>query len=537
MSGEKPFYVRKASGLIRKVSGKDVLFYNMFQINLTYVLYLIFSWVNYPGSSMEWAIIICIIGSSAMTLVYAMYSIIFPRSGAEYVYLTRSLPPALGYIFSWNNVVWQIWFTGANAAMISFGAISPLLTSLGLITDNQNLLSLALWTETPLAIFIIGETIILFFGLLLALGMKKYFALQKALFALAIAGFAIGAILMLMTSQVTFISRFNQFMSPFTGESDTYHTIINTARQEGLTLGVPISVLPTLKLTIWVFLAMGFCVLSSSFAGEVKKIKKSQTFGMLFSVLIAGLIFIVWTSLGQKTFGADFIQSITYLDMYAPQASIFPTTPWLSLFAGLLTDNIVLSTTVLLGFFSMSLLLPVVTFIYASRAILAWSVDRLTPDKLGEVSEKYHTPIYTILVIVIASTIFNALYAIAGDQPILINILMWGIFGMTLTFFATVLAGAFFPYFKKEFYKGSPAQIEIAGIPVMTIAGIIAAIYTASMIYWFLVEEMVGTNTPEALATIATNFIIGAIVYHLLKWLRRRQGINVELAYKEIPIE
>jgi amino acid transporter len=420
--------------------------------------------------------------------------------------------------------------------MVSFGAVSPMLTGMGLLTGNQSLLSAALWTESALGIFIIGTLVILFFAALLILGMKAYFNFQKAMFVVAMAGFILGVIVMAATSQGEFISKFNHFMSAFTEESDAYHTIIKTAEQEGYSWA-PFSTLATLKLTIWVYLSMGYCVLSSSFAGEIKNVKKSQPIGMASGVLVAGAIYILWSTFGQSAFGADFIRAISYLDMNAPQASIFPTMPWLSLFAGLVAPNIILSLIIFLGFFAMSLLLPAVCMVYSSRGILAWSIDRLTPDKLGEVNEKYHSPVNTILVVTIGGIIFNAMYAFAGDTPILVNILMWAIFAMTFSFGATTLVGAFFPFYKKHFYKGSAGDINIAGIPLMTICGIIASIYIGSMIYWFATEPYVGTNSPEAIAVIILVFVVGAIFYYAFKSWRRKQDIDVELAYREIPIE
>jgi amino acid transporter len=391
--------------------------------------------------------------------------------------------------------------------------------------------------SSPLGIFIIGEVVVLFFGLLLAVGMKQYFMFQKIMFVVGIVGFALGVAVMLANSQATFISRFNQFMSGITAEPDAYHAIINTARQQGFTPGAPFSLLQTGKLMVWVFLGMGFVALSSSFAGEIKNVQRNQMLGMVGAALVAGFAFIIWTQAAEMTFGTDFIQSVGWLSTNAPGKSIFPTTPFTSLFAAILTNNMLLTAIIMLGFFSWSVLLPGVCFVYSSRAILAWSLDRLAPNILGEVSEKYHTPINTIVLIVVLGTVFNALYASPGSLGGMLTISLWGTLGLALTFFATCVAGTVFPYVRKEFYKGSAAEMDVGGIPVMTIAGIIASVYVGGVIYFFLTESAYGVNTPIALGGLAAVFIVGAILYEALKWHRRRQGIDVELAYKEIPIE
>ena len=49
-------------------------------------------------------------------------------------------------------------------------------------------------------------------------------------------------------------------------------------------------------------------------------------------------------------------------------------------------------------FWTVTVWLPI-NFLAATRAILAWASDGLFPGKLSEVNERYHTPIYTIVVI------------------------------------------------------------------------------------------------------------------------------------------
>ena len=192
---------------------------------------------------------------------------------------------------------------------------------------------------------------------------------------------------------------------------------------------------------------------------------------------------------------------------------------------------------VLIGVVFMSILLPGTCFVYCTRALLAWSIDRLVPDKLSKVSERYHSPVNTILVVTVLALVANAIYVFSGAIPTLLSLQMWTVFACTFTFFATVLVGTFFPYFRRKFYEGSAGSVEIAGIPVMTIAGAAATIYIGAMIYFFLTDSYVGTNTPPALALVALSFVTGAIFYYAFRWWRKKQGIDVELAYKEVPIE
>jgi amino acid transporter len=536
MAQDKGFYVRRASGLVREVSGMDVLFYNVFMIGLPVIMLLALNWIAYPGSDMVWSIVICIVGGLGMTTVYSLYSAVFPRSGAEYVYLTRSLPPVLGFLFSWNSVVFNTYFVGFTAALVSFSAVSPLLTCLGLVTGSESLIAAARWTESSMGILIIGTLVIVFYALLLIRGMKVYFTYQKVAFVIAILGFVVGIVVLAMTTQNAFALKFNHLMSNFTTVPDPYNSIIETAKANGYEWA-PFSAWQTLRLSIWMYISLGYCVLSSSFAGEIKNVRRSQLVGMMGGVLLAGMIFIGWAFFGERALGGDFLRGITYLVFAAPQASIFPTLPWLSLFASIAADNIALGAIIFIGVFVGSLVLPGAEMVYVSRNILAWSIDRLTPDKLGVVDQRYHTPVNAIILVAVGGIIVNAIFAFAGQVPILLSILMWGEFAIAFTFGATCLVGMLFPYIKREFYKGSAAQIEIGGVPVMTIGGIVGTIFIGTMIYLYMTDDFIGANTPAAYSTIALSFIVGALFYYTLKWKRKKEGIDISLAYKEVPIE
>ena len=536
MTQEKGFYTRRASGLVREVSGLDVLFYNVFMIGLPVIMLLALNWIAYPGSDMVWSIVICIIGGLGMTIVYSLYSAVFPRSGAEYVYLTRSLPPVLGFLFSWNAVIFNTYFVGFTAALVSFSAMSPLLTCLGLVTGSESLIAAAKWTESSMGILTIGTVVIVFYALLLIRGMRIYFTYQKVAFVIAIVGFILGIVVLAVTTQSAFVAKFNQLMSAFTTEPDPYNSIIQSAKANGYEWA-PFSAWQTLRLSIWMYISLGYCVLSSSFAGEVKNVRRSQLVGMMGGVVFAGVIFTGWAFFGERALGGEFLRSITYLVFYAPQANIFPTLPWLSLFASIAANNIALSAIIFVGVFVGSLVLPGAEMVYVSRNILAWSIDKLTPDKLGVVDQKYHTPVNAVILVAVGGIIVNAIFAFAGQVPILLSILMWGEFAMAFTFGATCLVGMLFPYFKREFYKGSAAQIEIAGIPVMTIGGIVGTIFIGTMIYLYFTDDFIGANTPPAYATIILSFVVGALFYYAFRWKRHREGIDIGLAYKEVPVE
>ncbi len=55
----------------------------------------------------------------------------YPRSGAEYVFLSRSLHPAVGFAVSFIFTFWQIFYVGLNGAFLSIYAIQSTIAAIG----------------------------------------------------------------------------------------------------------------------------------------------------------------------------------------------------------------------------------------------------------------------------------------------------------------------------------------------------------------------------------------------------------------------
>jgi amino acid transporter len=101
-----------------------------------------------------------------------------------------------------------------------------------------------------------------------------------------------------------------------------------------------------------------------------------------------------------------------------------------------------------------------------------------------------------------------------------------------------LLAGVFFPYRRKDIYEKSPiANKKIAGIPIMSVAcglGFIAAM----LFYMNLFYDSFAAGHAWHSNYILIGWFVGGFVIYWVMWAwRRRQGVNVDLAFKEIPIE
>jgi amino acid transporter len=531
MADSKTF-VRRASGLVREVSAFDVLFYNIGLISIGYALFMFLFWASYPGASLEVAIVISIILGLFQGLTYALLAAAYPRSGADYVYVSRILNPALGFSMSWTWWVWFIFSTGLNAWTVGIWGVSPFLGGMGLLTNSQNLISMGTWAATPNGLFTIGGIAVVLMTLLLISGNKSYFLYQKVVFAIAILSTLVVIVLMATTSQATFIARFNALAQPYSNATDTYHSIINSASQGGYTVNAPYSSLQTVFFFVWPWFAIGYCFLSASFSGEVKGVKKSQLFGMLGSAVICGIIFLLLASLGGRVFGYNFLGATAYLMLNNPTALTIPVTPWYNLLGALLTDNVAVSAFILFGWLMWFILVLGTSFLYTTRVAFAWGIDNMAPRAFAYVSPRFRTPVTTIIIGGIGSIIF-----LAGLSYTTYLGILSGTIGFGIAIIVASIAAVVFPFVRKDLYKRSGINYELAGIPVISIAGGVNVVSNLVILYIILTDARAGANSPTSIMTVFGIFVMGFVLFYAIRAVRKRQGIDVDLLFKEVPVE
>jgi hypothetical protein len=172
-------FTRASSGLVRQVKAQDVAYYGIQQIALSYIVFIVLAWGAYPGSSMPLASVIAMFGGLAMGICYAMFATLYPRSGGEYVYLSRTLFPVVGSIVSFSFALWETFYTGINGAFFSLYSMSPFLAALGLQTHSSGLLSASDWFAGSWGIFIGGSALIVGLTWLQIRGAGVYFRWQR----------------------------------------------------------------------------------------------------------------------------------------------------------------------------------------------------------------------------------------------------------------------------------------------------------------------------------------------------------------------
>ena len=86
-------------------------------------------------------------------------------------------------------------------------------------------------------------------------------------------------------------------------------------------------------------------------------------------------------------------------------------------------------------------------------------------------------------------------------------------------------------------FESSPATIRIGKIPVMSLVGLANAIFMVVFIYENFTDGALGSNSPQSITLILSTLIISFILYWIIRAIRKRQGIDIDALYREIPPE
>ena len=518
-------FLRKATGLVREVSLIDALIMNTLGMNVAVGAVFLFlqAPANFPDGNMLVAVIIgTLLMAFTLLWVYSEFAAAMPRSGGDYVFVSRALHPFLGWLLSWSQGLWLIFFwIGFNAWFALIFAVPVALSTISVATgqgawmDGANALISSfsfLGITTQWWVLLFGTAINVAFGALLLFGNRSYWRWQRWFFLFA-GGSILIAVLLLVFRGSDIPSAWNAFAGKAGGLA--FDKVIPTAQAAGYTL-------PT----------GGFGNLMGASPGLVMRLV-AMVGGVLINGAVLALLVILFTS----ALGQQWIGSLGYLAGNAADKLGLPgtLTPGFNFIVSLLTQNVVILLIIGIGFVFWALLGTPLSELQATRYMLAWALDRTAPKRLGDVSERFHTPVAGIVLATITGEIaLVALVTVAQAS------LLGALLAQISAFILVSIAGIVFPYRLKSTWESAGGR-RIFGIPTVTLAGIGGVLVLGGFVYEFLFNSVVNatfavTRQLSLIFMIGVP-IIGIIWYAAAYLLNRSRGIDLALAYKELPPE
>jgi basic amino acid/polyamine antiporter, APA family len=537
-------FARQATGLVREGNSRSVLIYNInfVSIGLMLVFALIMIPAFYPGANVEGTFIASFIVVIPTSLIYAMLAAAMPRSGGDYVYVSRILGPSWGMMSSLNNTIWWILYGGVPSAFFAYYGLTPLLRGLGVLTNNATLIRYGNDLSTPTGAFIVGTLLIIILVIIFAMGLNLYFKIQNVLFAIAMVGILVTIGILIATSHTEFVSAFNHYIGRVTGHANSYAAVKAAAAKSGFATA-PFSLYWTLIPITWIYLELVFNQSSAYIGGEVKRPGRVQLWSMPFAAIVSTGIAMIIAWQMERVVGTSFLGAVSF---NGGAAMGFASTPVYTELVSYAARNVVLGFVVTFSFLFWSYSWLPGQILNSSRNLLAYGIDGVMPAWLGKVSEKRHTPVNALVVMGIGSIAALWLYT----RPTGPFKTLTGIFGFILSFLMVSLAAMLFPYRQRAVWEASPVRWRWGRLPVISVLGALSFAACGYMAWDYLNDPLSGLSIVphhtgglfghQDFAMFILNILIwvaGWVVYQVAKKVRARQGVDLDATYRELPVE
>jgi amino acid transporter len=535
-------FARRATGLVREVSLFDAFVWNSaasWFLGLAIFTVWDLSWL--PGGGFVQAEFVALVFAVTIGLSYAFLTSAMPRAGGDYVFNSRILHPAIGFAANFSLSVWELITAAFVVYFVSFSGLGPGIQVLGYLTGSRSLENAGLMLSYPWNAFAIGTLLNAAFTIISLLGLRRVAKLLDILWLLAFLGVITLLVVLLSTDQTQFAVRFDQFIHTSGGGylssvGSPYREVISGAVANGFNLAPRRLVGPEIAVVsgsvIWVFW-------STYIAGEIKRLDnlKRNVVSMIGAALVNAFLFLLILYGMFTCFGYEFLASLSFITNLRPGAlPLGSAGSIVMLLTGLASSNLWFVVLIFVAFSIRALLfLPSLIF-QPVRSMFAWSMDRILPDRLSQVNERFHIPI--LLHILAAVVVQMVLILLVMFPEYLFAVFSSVIIAPAFSaIFPTAVSAAIFPFRRRQIYESSPARVTVGGIPLVTATGIAAAAFMLFMVYEFLAWPGFGLNN---LLVILLNFgmiPVGLIFYAVAFYVRKQEGILLTDLFRQIPPE
>ena len=529
---ERPtLFLRKATGLVRGWSVRDSMIYACLSTNV--VTLGMVEWTvqsSFPNGNLLYSILISGVWVSFLVIAYAGLVVTIPRAGGDYVWQSRILGSGLGFVMAatgWWFILW-LW-APIYGAVLSEEFFQPIWATLGytgtfFVSDTGK--------------FVVTLITIALAGVLVSIGMAGYARVQKWCFYGGLVGVLVLVILLLANSHASFISSFNYQTHKLFGLNGAYQQVNLQAAKAGYvapsfgggTFGQSMLLVPFMMFYLlwpnW----------GTTLYGEIRG---ASDFRRVFSGMFIGLwttvaLSVLFLSLFAKTFGWSFYLNINSGQNLVSKA-VLPIFPYPVMMAAWLVHNSAFQVIVILlmslWFFGWVGTL----FLSSTRVIFAAAFDRVLPDAAAQVSEKRRVPVASLVLMLLPAVGFGALYAFNSTFA---SYTLDATLVIAVTYLFSAIAVVILPLRKPDLWYASPAsKVKLLGVPVVPVAGVITIALLVFNLYEWLSNDAYFVNNHDSLLYMGAMYVLAIVIYVVARVVRKRQGIDLGLINKEIPVE
>ncbi len=452
---------------------------------------------GFPGGNFLLATLLTIPLALRVVYAFGFLTAAIPRSGGDYVLVSRTLHPAAGVVSSVCISLSSFLSIAFEALGMCIFGIAPGLIVIGLVGHHPRLVH---W------------------GNVVATSKNWQFVL---------------GIIGIIVSKGSFIGDFNTFAQPYTHNPDTYHLTIQNAIKNGVPVHHAFSFVKTIPIIAVICGVSIFAYWSTFFAGELRQGNTMKTANRMgaASIAILGSVFVL-VAIFFWSFGKDFLTAAfggglpSQIGTSAAYFVLSSAQVGNTAFAVFLVASFVLFWPVIMA----------ETTLQPPRTMFAWSFDGIAPSAITKVTRR-GVPI-TATAITVGLSIAAYAWAIYVAKNFF-QILVYATLIQLITHVLIAVSSIAFPYRKPELYRASVATHEVSGIPLMVVAGV-GALLTTAFIYWayfhYAFFGLVG-HKGNLVYWLVGSVLFGLVWYGGAKLIRAQRGVDIDRVYAEIPPE
>ena len=527
-------YARKATGLVRQVTGLDQFLFNAAStspLGLA-VVFGLFALVLFPRANPYIALIVALVVGVPVWIMFALMSAAIPRIGGDYTFNSRVLHPIVGLASNLSVFISTAIAMGLWAWWFGTQGLSPAFAVIGSVNNSSTFTHWAADTDghRKWLSFAIAIIALLITSALAVRGTKVITRVMSYLFLIAAAGFAIDIVVLLFTSHSSFKSTVDDTVG-----AGTYQKTVNAAKGSGLlpsqggwstkeTIGAIYTMIGVTLFTWW------GTYMSAEFKGAGQR--KRQLGTMLGAGLGQGLLVLLSIFIFLHTVGYDFFTSALAGNFSAGPVG----SAGYAYFSALATGTTGIVTVLALTFIGWLLPGLYINQAMVQRGFFTWSFDKLAPSRLSDVNERSHTPVVAIAVTFVVA-VASAAWVVWDNNFFKIFAIM-----QVFAYIPIVLVGISAVVIKRrrpDLYEGSAGQWKVGGVEVLPLAGFLSILtgsFALALVYYF--HENLGLTGGYYTATILAPVIVlvaAAAWYLVARSIASGQGVDLDLTYKAIP--
>ena len=109
---------------------------------------------------------------------------------------------------------------------------------------------------------------------------------------------------------------------------------------------------------------------------------------------------------------------------------------------------------------------------------------------------------------------------------------------IAVTYLFSSIAVVILPLRKPDLWYASPAsKVKLFGVPIVPVSGVITIALLVFNLYEWLSNDLYGVNHGGSLIYMGAMYVLAIAIYVGARIVRNRQGIDLSLINKEIPVE